>query len=496
MPRFLTNPSVLAPPVLASHGSLLEPQVSGSNALVTVLVVIGLVASWTSAVIPAENSVTDVDAFGRLVTTMLKTPLYYVTFSLAIASVVAAGLLAALNGGLRTLGTGVRLAFYALLASAALWAAYAYTTEEMFSAEIFSSTGPFVWFTLLFVIAGANPFIWNSIDRVIRLLAYVSSGLGLHTLISSEWRYYAGFSKYTLYARLLIWLGGWTLLTATRLRGLRLFTRSIPLIMAALMAICSQSRSWTLLSGLVISAFVLLKARERGSILSGMRTLVMVSVGGAAAAAAVYVMLPGTLNNSVNGLSSRLYEDSRTGQYSEFFRVVPVGDLLLGRGPKGTWYWRGFGEYQYFDNGYLWMLFIGGVPTLVFYFAIIVWPAIRALRAKPRGDDAAAVSLVLLWGLALTGLSTYCLPSLTIGNFLISLWAGRCHILIAQNNQWRAARIQGAWMLHGAGAGQLSDQWYPSAVVALHPAPRTGYPESHLARLGTGTERTAGSIHP
>jgi O-antigen ligase len=89
------------------------------------------------------------------------------------------------------------------------------------------------------------------------------------------------------------------------------------------------------------------------------------------------------------------------------------------------------GDYQFFDNGYLWMLFIGGVPTLLCYGAIIVWPAIQAFSRRPRGLDGAAVFLVLTWGVALTGLSTFTLPSVSLNSFLMALWAGRCHVFLA-----------------------------------------------------------------
>jgi hypothetical protein len=82
------------------------------------------------------------------------------------------------------------------------------------------------------------------------------------------------------------------------------------------------------------------------------------------------------------------------------------------------------------------------VSTLLCYVPIVVWPAIRAIRLNPRGADGAAVCLVLLWGLALTGLSTYTLPSTTFSSLLISLWAGRCHLLLAENAHWKFARAR------------------------------------------------------
>jgi hypothetical protein len=141
--------------------------------------------------------------------------------------------------------------------------------------------------------------------------------------------------------------------------------------------------------------------------------------------------MPGKLDAAADGLSARILEDTRSGQYVDFFSVVPVTDLVLGRGPKGTWYWPGFGEYRFFDNGYLWILFEGGVAMFVCYVTIMVAPGVRAVRRKPAGDDAAAVCLILIWGLALTGLSTFTGPSVTIMDLLICIYAGRCHRFLA-----------------------------------------------------------------
>jgi len=310
-----------------------------------------------------------------------------------------------------------------------------------------------VWFTLVFVIAGVDRAIWNYIDPVIRLLAYLSAALALRALMFSEYRYYRGYSKYIMYTMLLVWLGGWALLTATRLRGRRLLGRVALFLVMVFMAICCQSRSWIILCCLLGVLFVLLRSRDQGSALSGIRTLIIGGAAAAAAAALVYAAIPHTLSNSVNGVVARIHEDTRTGQYRQFFSVVPVTDLLLGKGPKGTWYWKDLGEYQFFDNGYLWMLFVGGIPTLVCYVAIVVWPAMRSFYYQPRGADAAAMYLVLLWALALTGLSTFTLPSVGITSYLVSLWAGRCHLLLAERagSHFAGARTTSTYALSRVG---------------------------------------------
>jgi hypothetical protein len=422
-------PALPSKPILCgAPGSAASP-LGEAETLVAILVVVSLVASWVAAIVPMENAERTVGPDGRMVIMVSKTPLYYAAHGLSLGSVLVAGFLAALLGGFRTLSTSARCALFAMLLTVAAWTAAAYSPSEMFGSEIFEATGPFVWLTLIFLFAGTDRRIWPYVDPAIRALAYATTVLAVRAFIISDFYSYDGFSHYIMYAQLLVWLGGWTLLTAARLHGPWLLLRAAPLVMAVVMAVVGQSRSWILLAVLLAFAFIRLRSRELGS---GMRTLVMSGILFAAAAGVLYNAMPETLNAGLAGLSARLDEDTRSGQYTAFFSVVPVADLVLGRGPRGTWFWRGVGEYQYFDNGYLWTLFVGGVPTLLSYVLIVVWPAIRTSRGNPVETDAAAVYLVLCWALALTGLSTFCLPSVGFTNYLVSLWAGRCHLLLAE----------------------------------------------------------------
>jgi hypothetical protein len=413
------------------------------DTVITVLTVLGLFCSWAAAVNLVETAGTTVDRQGQFRLVEVKTSLFYAAHGLGLASMMAAGLLSVLSGRLRVFSIGTRVAFLVLCSSAVIWAAASYPMEEVFSSEIFGATGPFVWLCLLFVLAAADRPAWTYLDPAIRLLAYASSALALQALISGDYGYYLGFSKYVEYTRLLSWLGGWTFLTATRMHGWRLLTRSIPFITLLFVALFSQSRSWLVLSCLLGVSFLFLRARERGSRIYLIRSLAIGCVLCVVAGGLAYAIMPGKLGAAADGLSARLLDDTRSGQYVEFFSSVPVTDLVLGRGPKGTWYWPGFGEYRFFDNGYLWILFEGGIPTLVCYIAIVVAPGLRALRRKPVGDDAAAVRLILIWGLALTGLSTFAGPSVTLMDFLICLYAGRCHLFLAEGRgQERIDRSQ------------------------------------------------------
>lgn len=406
---------------------------SALEVLITLLVPLALVCAWISSVAGVESSIVAVDANGHRSLIEAKSALYYAAHGLDVFAIMGAGVLAVICGRLRRLGLGARIGLYVLFTAAVIWTLASYKWEEIFSTEIFGGTGPFVWLSLLAVVAGADRRIWAYIDRTVRFLAYVTTALSVRALLQPGYGYYLGYSKYIMCAVMLTWLGGWTLLTATNLKGWRLLVRCIPAAALVPVAIAAQARSWTLIGVLLFATFVIQRARERGNFLSAVRSLALGLAIFAVFGAVFYAVAPRTLDQAAAGLAARLSEDTRSEQYVAFFQNVPVSDLILGRGPKGTWFWPGYGDYKYFDNGYLWMLFQGGLPTLTCYLAIVVWPGFQTLRRRPAGINAAAAFLVLLWALCLTGVSTFVLPSVELPSYLISLFAGRCWLFLAES---------------------------------------------------------------
>ena len=321
-----------------------RPGYRPATEVIAALVVVGLMASWIAAVYPVEQSLTLVGPDHKLVMQLVKGPIYYAAHALSICCLTLGGVLSALDGQWRVLDFGTRCAFYVLLAESALWSYYGYTTEELLSAKVFGATGPFVWITVLVVIAGADPRLWRYLDPTIRWLAYASSLMAVRTLLTVRYASFGGESRYTEYTKLLLWLGGWTLLSATRAKGWSLVLRFLPIVCLIPVALCSQSRSLTLESILLILLFIVLRAREQGSVLRAVPLLVGVCIAGCLAGLLIYSIVPQTVDASVNGLNARMTDDTRSGQYTDFFEVVPLGDLVLGRGPNGTWYWRGLGD--------------------------------------------------------------------------------------------------------------------------------------------------------
>jgi hypothetical protein len=107
---------------------------------------------------------------------------------------------------------------------------------------------------------------------------------------------------------------------------------------------------------------------------------------------------------------------------------VDPGDLLIGKGPHASYRFQSNSAYQYFDNGFIWMLFLAGLPMAVAYSLLIVLPGV-ALLIKARDSRAFGIgALLLMWTLALAGVSTFNAINGTMHAFLVMFVAGLCHL--------------------------------------------------------------------
>jgi hypothetical protein len=129
------------------------------------------------------------------------------------------------------------------------------------------------------------------------------------------------------------------------------------------------------------------------------------------------------VGNVAAAFSSRIDEDTRTGQLVWFADSVAPGELVLGRGSLATWNWEGVAWTGGTDIGYLTLLFFGGVPLLFTYVWAHVGPALRAFGKGESGIQCTAACIVLLWAVRMFS-SSY--PNLSLEYYPILLCLGMC----------------------------------------------------------------------
>lgn len=395
---------------------------TGKLGLVPLLTAAGLVGAWGAWVLTAQSVGTTVGE--GVVGPGEKSSAYYLAHGVGLISVLIAGIVAAAKGQYRRMSAGSRFAFWTLQFTAVIWALLAYGLPDYVNFKAFGATGPFVWFSTVLIFAGMDKKVWPLVDKVVWGASIISACLAIvsiamtHRDITQRW-----LSTPVYYMVLLMWFGGWTLFSFTRYQSVSHFWRFIPYVVFICLAVFTKTRSWFLMSFFLLLAFFWLNKPEgqRSSFFAHRLKSMLVLLF---ALALLGFFLKDLLLGAFADFQDRALQDTRSGQYVEFFADVPLSDLVLGRGPNGTWDWNGR-DYQFFDNAVLWMAFIGGIPTALSYLALVILPGLKCLGAPIVEINASAI-LLLLWGLACIGFSTYSNPSLTPYAYLLSLLAGRC----------------------------------------------------------------------
>jgi hypothetical protein len=404
--------------------------------LVELLVITAMIASWCAAVIVAQT--TDVVPPEGFVEPRGKLFIYYICHALGMASILSAGALAAFTGKFKRVGTGNLIFFWVMVVTVVTWALISYKLEDYLSWAALGATGPVVWLSCVALFAGMERAIWRRLEQVIRLLSYLTALLALVSIVTNysylTIRWYSAPVQYMI---LLMWLGGWTFLTSWEEGGWQRYLRFFPFAVFVLATVATQTRSWFLMS--IFVCFMRIWINRTAGTGSGFTPKLAAIIGIFLSLGLILALLfQDSLLDAYGRFAMRALDDSRTDQYRAFFSQKSFEDLILGGGPTATWNY-GWGEeyenYQNFDNAYLWMAFLYGVPLMLSYTVIIILPGFRAAFSGAKRNDAAAAALLMLWGLACTGFSTYINPSLTPYSYFLCLLSGRCLAFLSEHKE-------------------------------------------------------------
>jgi hypothetical protein len=314
-----------------------------------------------------------------------------------------------------------------------LWAFAVYSVEDFLSFKALGATGPFVWLSCFCVFAGMEVKLWEKLDKVIKGMAYATSIIAIYDVMSTSglvverW-----FSGHVMNMVLLMWIGGWTLLSSSSKGEGKSPFCYIPFVVFVFLAVFTRTRSWLLISVALVFMLIINNSRSKitkntpvlNKLIKSYIIFVLLIV--------CFFIFNDPLAKGFEGLVERGLEDTRSGQYTELFSQVSFAEFVVGRGPNGTWVFQGR-DYQFFDNSYVWMMFIGGLPILVSYLLLIIRPGVKAFLRGAKAQDGAASILVCLWGIVCLGIGTYALPSITPYCFVIYLMTGRCYMFLNDN---------------------------------------------------------------
>lgn len=329
-------------------------------------------------------------------------------------------------------GIGYKLALGLMQVWMAIHAILAFSTgPKVTLPEIYDSKGPLTWIACSIVFIGVSPNGWQWAKKIFMVLTYVAALVvtAKVTLSGSvtTTEHQAG-RFFVSYIPLLIWTVPLLVYDpgTIGISSFRIIWIMFPLFVLYIISFLSGNRSWIIMMVMhtVIFAFkygkiVMMRPRTSYIVLMFM----ILSVWG------VSEVYGEKFKGVATFLSDSWYVDTRTDQYRQFLSQVSFTDLLIGKGPRGTWIWNGQ-EYDKIDGPFTFLAFEGGFILLATYIILVVWPPFQLLYKHPSWQHAAPAIVLVFWTLAMMGLSTYTGPRASYEHAIICVLAGRCYYLI------------------------------------------------------------------
>ena len=351
---------------------------------------------------------------------------------------ILVGIMYMFSGGWAKIGQGARVAFVVMIFWMLIHSIVAYWEVIPRPSELRGEKGLFMWVSCLVLFAGTDKNAWKISTRLVYIVSYVTAGIVLlnilcfkqfSSVVQAQW-FFRG------YIGILLWTAPWVLLTVkdANISLARLLFLAFPFSVLVLVSLLGTGRSFLILI-VIYSVILTIKFirlfRTRSLAYIGTIACLLLYLAGIAVYAANK-----QISSSFSLLAERFWTDTRTGQYAQFLSQVSVNELIVGKGPRATWNWNGR-EYAWIDGSYTLMAFNGGLPLVISYLVIMVLPAWRVLRKRPPWEYAAPAIVLLVWALCLTGLSTFTNPSVSIGHYILCIYAGWCYNYLhnIQNNR-------------------------------------------------------------
>ncbi len=203
-------------------------------------------------------------------------------------------------------------------------------------------------------------------------------------------------------------------------RDRRVYVFKLILIFVAL--VCSLaivSRSWTIQCIILLIGFILVSSESK-ELARNVGKIAVITV-------VLCLIIFFGFEELLEALLGRMDEDTRTGQYEQFFSQVSISDLIIGQGMDATYIFNGV-EYHAFDN----QLIFSGFHYGILYFVSLVLFLIRTLmyKSKEKIDIVNKIRLrgmklvTILYILAMGGLSVYFKYDWSISMAILLLFIG------------------------------------------------------------------------
>ena len=330
-----------------------------------------------------------------------------------------------------TVGIGYKLALGLMQVWMAMHVILAFSSGPKPSLpEICGTKGPLTWISCGIVFVGISTSGWELAKKVFVFLVNIAAFVIVvkvtfsGSITSTEQqagRFFVG------YIPLLIWMAPFLVYDpcAVSISAFRIIFIIFPLFVLYISSILSGNRSWIIM---MVMHTIIIGFKYRKTVLMRPRTSYIIILFVILSVWFVSEIYGEKLEDVTAFLSDSWYIDTRTDQYKQFLSQVSLTDLLIGKGPRATWFWSGR-EYEWIDGHFTLLAFNGGFILLSTYIIVIIWPAFWLLSKRPSWHYAAPAIILVFWTLAMMGLSTFTSVKASYEHAIISVLAGRSYYL-------------------------------------------------------------------
>lgn len=295
-----------------------------------------------------------------------------------------------------------------------------------------SKMAPAVLIAISMFFLAANPATWPAVLRSIVIVTAIATFFWLYGAMQLEFA-----SRHFAYR----WLWSPTLILeiTSMLLFAVLFNKSlpykivscIPISLLGLSIFFQQTRLLIVMFFVQVLTYAYLRYRNTSSsqrMKAVVVMLLLLAVGG------IFMMTSDrldtrafsrtTIGESAQMLANRFTEDTRSHQLKPFFSRF-WESFPLGAGYPAIDEYNAEGEYG-IDCGYLNSMYVTGLPMMLCFVGMLVWPVLKSLRLRLDPVDAAVVAGAFAYAVRLLSSTV---PNLEVTFLLFILLAGRCAYL-------------------------------------------------------------------
>lgn len=287
------------------------------------------------------------------------------------------------------------------------------------------STNPLVYLTVLAFMIGFDNSLWSKFSQIVPKLAVINIALSFYYYLSFTSLYDGGLlggnTPVTSYLVTGFWLTAASLVGYKEKNKSNLYFILALIVMLIVLSTIINSRGWVIQSIilLLVASFQVVKRQRVVRLLK--TVFILLFVGSIA-----YYIIGNYYTDSLLSLMEKFGRDTRTFQYTEIFSQTSWYQFILGGGLNAKYYSHVFGEYAYIDNQFIFIAFRFGVFMLLPYIYFFITPVWLLWKTKMDISKKSGVLIIVMWLLALGGLSVYNVIVIDIKSIILPIIAGRC----------------------------------------------------------------------